>query len=144
MEQEVLMQKKKKNDPLLIRHNFSAKDIKLAKTRGLSTADLLSPSKSFELDQLLLPIESEVGSRLKKITRSKQESDFERLQSKLLNGSWLSAGLASAPSDLRAKQTAAQLFLMAITEYQQRDQRKNVNRSLPLWHRVYGGFGDTL
>jgi len=136
--------KKQKVNPLRICHNFSAKHLKMAQTRGLSTADLLSPAKSFELDTLILPIEAEIGNKLKKITRSKQEGDFEKLQSKLLNGSWLSAGLSSAPSDLRAKQVAVQLFLMAMEEYQARDPRKNTNRSMPIWHRIYGGFGDSL
>jgi hypothetical protein len=56
----------------------------------------------------------------------------------------LSAGVGGFPSDARAKQLALHMFIKAIEEYQTRDPRKNTNRSLPLWHHVYGGFGDAL
>lgn len=136
--------KRNKENPLLIHHNFDAGIIKQAKLRGLSTADLLSPSRSFELEELVLKIDTEIGNRPKTIGKTKQLGYFEKMQSNITGGSWLSAGIASFPSDLRGKQVAVKLFLQSIVEYQRRDPRKNVNRSLPMWHRVYGGFGDSL
>jgi hypothetical protein len=127
-----------------IRHRFSAKDVKALQLRGVSAVDILTGNRSFEIEDSIITIEIEGSNRIKKIAKVKQLAFYEKLCTKILSGSWLSAGISGFPSDLRAKQVAIHLFSMALKEYQDRDPRKNINRSQPLWHRVYGGFGDSL
>ena len=136
----------KRSNPFLIRHKFSDKELTLFKSRGVSAIDLLPSNRTFELEDVLLTIESEVDNRLKKISKQRQLTFYENLYDKIRQGksNWLSAGIGGAPSDLRAKQLAIRLFQVALKEYQERDPRKKSNRSAPVWHRVYGGFGDSL
>lgn len=145
--------KKKKKKPSVkveevastsIKHKFSSKELKAMQSRGVSIVDILQSGRNFEVEESILPIEVEINNRIRKIARVKQTAFFEKIRAKLLSGNWLSAGISGYPSDLRAKQVAIYLFHLAMKEYSERDPRKNLNRSQPLWHRVYGGFGDSL
>jgi hypothetical protein len=127
-----------------ISHRHDSKMLKLIRSRGVSPLDILHGNKSFNLEDYVQPMESQVFGRVKKINRNKQLNWYEKSYDKVLSQNWLSAGIGGFPSDLRAKQIALHLFLNAVREYQARDPRKNTNRSLPYWHHVYGGFGDHI
>jgi hypothetical protein len=51
------------------------------------------------------------------------------------------AGIGSFPSDLRAKYLAQHIMSAAIDSH---IKHRRPGRSLPLWHRVYGGLTDPL
>lgn len=127
-----------------IHHTHDAKMAKILRARGVSPLDIMHGSKSFHLEDVIQPIDSQVYGKPKKISRNKQLTWYEKSYQRVLGQSWLSAGIGGVPSDARAKQVALHLFIRAVEEYQSRDPRKNTNRSLPLWHHVYGGFGDSL
>lgn len=127
-----------------IRHTHDAKLIKVLRSRGVSPLDIMHGAKHFCLDDVVQPITAQAFGKVKKINVNKQLTWYEKSYNKVLGQSWLSAGIGGFPSDARAKQVALHIFIKAIREYQERDPRKNMNRSLPLWHHVYGGFGDTL
>lgn len=129
---------------LKIKHNHDSKMVKLLRTRGVSSLDIMHGTKSFNLEDVVQPISSQSQGKVKKINVQKQLNWYESSYKRVLGQSWLSAGIGGFPSDARAKQIALHMFLKAIQEYQQRDPRKNHSRSLPFWHHVYGGFGDNL
>jgi hypothetical protein len=127
-----------------IKHTHDGKFAKLLRSRGVSPLDILHGTKSFNLEDVVQPINAQSFGKVKKINAQKQLTWYEKSYAKVLGQSWLSAGIGGFPSDARAKQIALHMFIRAIEEYQARDPRKNQNRSLPLWHHVYGGFGDSL
>jgi hypothetical protein len=127
-----------------ISHTHDAAMAKLLRSRGVSPIDIMHGTKNFSLEDVVQPIEALTFGKLKKINKNKQLNWYESSYKRVLSQSWLSAGIGGFPSDARAKQVALHLFIRAIEEYQSRDPRKNQNRSLPLWHHVYGGFGDKL
>jgi hypothetical protein len=127
-----------------IKHNHDSSMAKLLRSRGVGPLDLMHGNKSFDLDDVVQPIEANTFGKVKKINKNKQLNWYESSYRRVLGQSWLSAGIGGTPSDARAKQLALHLFMKAIKEYQERDPRKNTNRSLPYWHHVYGGFGDVL
>jgi hypothetical protein len=127
-----------------ISHNHDVKFAKLLRSRGVSTLDLLHGSRSFLLEDVILPIESNTWERCKRISSDKQLGWYHRAYQKVLSNNWLCAGIGGTPTDARAKQVALHIFIKAIYEYQERDPRKNVGRALPYWHNVYGGFNDYL
>lgn len=135
----------KNENPYLIHHDYGKKVHKILAGRGVSMADILHKGKSFDLEDSLVKIECD-GEKLKRISVEKQVSFYDRiLATKILSGKWLQACISSYPSDLRAKQVAIHLFqhaLIAHTEMQ--NSRRKFNRTLPIWHRIYGGFGDSL
>lgn len=128
----------------VIRHTHDSKMAKILRSRGVSPLDIMHGQKAFNLEDVVQPISSQAFGRVKKISANKQLNWYESSYRRVLGQSWLSAGIGGHPTDARAKQLALHLFMKAIQEYQSRDPRKNANRSLPLWHHVYGGFGDSL
>jgi hypothetical protein len=138
-------ERKSKDDfDFRIHHRHDTAMAKLLRARGVSPLDMMHGTKSFNLEDVVQPIASQAFGKLKKISVNKQLTWYEKSYQRVLGQSWLSAGISAFPTDARAKQLALHMFIRAIKDYQERDPRKNSNRSLPLWHHVYGGFGDPL
>lgn len=69
-----------------------------------------------------------------------QQAFLEKLVANPI-GSPLTLCIASFPTDLRAKHLAQYIMLCAIQAYTAQSRHGKV---MPVWHRVYGGFGDSL
>lgn len=132
------------DDEYKIAHTHTSKLLKILRSRGVSNLDIMHGNKTFDLLDVIQPIEAQVFGRVKKINKAKQFNWYKKSYNRTLSSTWLSAGIGGTPTDLRAKQVALHLFLNALEDYQSRDTRKNTNRSLPFWHHVYGGFGDPI
>jgi len=131
-------------DDVVIKHTHDSALAKILRSRKVSPLDIMHGSKSFVLDDLVQPINAQAFGKVKRINVVKQINWYEKSYKRVLSQNWLAAGIGGFPSDQRAKQLALHLFIKAIKEHQERDPRKNQNRSLPYWHSVYGGFEDEL
>src|SRR5690606_24699313 len=67
-------------------------------------------------------------------------NSFDTMMNNPLKGNYI-ACIGSYPSDTRAKVIAANIVDRAINMQQQGAVR---GKAYPLWHRLYGGYSDTL
>jgi hypothetical protein len=110
-------------------------------TRGVSYNDLPPKGTNLKVMQALMKIEPSIpGVAAKSVTPSRQASDLARYMRNILKHT-TSMCISSHPTDLKAKWLASYLMRLAIEEY---NETRPVRRTLPLWHKVYGSFGDPL
>ena len=120
---------------------FSKPDALQLMTRGMSYPDLPPKGTNLKVTQALMKIEPSIpGVASKSVTPSRQASELFRYLNGILRHT-SSMCISSHPTDLKAKWLAAYIMRMAILEYQ---ETKPARRSMPLWHKVYGSFGDPL
>lgn len=114
---------------------------KLLASRGVSFQDMPPKKLNFSVDEALVKIEPEIpGVIAKNITINKQRSALATVFKNPLKTPFV-MGISSFPSDQRAKYLATNIMMAACLAYN-RDKRSG--RELPLWHRVFAGFQDTL
>ena len=120
---------------------FDRERQRLMITRGVPPQDFMPRRLSIDVADSMVKMEPNIPRTLPKpISAVKQYRSFETLLEHPLRTSY-SVGIGSFPSDMRAKYLAQHLMSAAIDYHLK--QRKGT-RSLPLWHRVYGGLTDTL
>jgi hypothetical protein len=115
---------------------------KLLISRGVPPQDLPTKSTRVVVEESLVKIEPSIQNVISKpISISKQYKMLESLVEHPLRASY-TIGIASFPSDARAKHLA--IYLMSLACEHHRKGNHKPGRSYPLWHRVYGGFQDSL
>ena len=127
----------------LIIKGFANKDMeKTLVSRGVPPQDLPSRNTRIRVDESLVKIEPSIENVLSRtVSTGRQLKLLERYVEHPVRSSYTLC-ISSFPSDLRAKHLA--IFLMSKAIEQHRLGHRKPGRGLPLWHRVYGGFGDVL
>lgn len=127
-----------------IRHSFSKNRQKLLIQQGVDYNSFMRRNKKFDVSEALVKIQTEIpGVVSKTVSVKKQLKTLEGIiQRPLLSNPVI--GISSYPSDLRAKNLALYLMNLAMDYYLASNSRRIRTKSYPLWHRVYGGFGDHL
>ena len=118
--------------------SFDKTTAKMLMARGVPYNDLPSGPK-FSIREMLLKIEQldEDGRQQKLISTGKQLRVLNSVLSNPLRGAYTLC-ISSRPSDARAKALAAMILHAAL------NTQKSKSHAKPLWHRVYGSFGDQL
>ena len=115
--------------------------VRLLLSRGVPAQDMTTRRTLFTVDDSLVKMEVDIpGTPVKVITRAKQLKVLQTILENPLNGAY-TLGISSFPSDARAKALAIHLMNVMIDAYK---KHRRPGRSLPLWHRVFGGYSDPL
>ena len=133
----------KTHDPIILR-SLDTERQRLLVSRGLPGVDSIPKGTRFDLVDYLVRMEPELpGVHNKPVSTKKQADKLRSILKKPLRKTPYTIGIASYPSDQRAKFLAQMIMSAAIDQYQA--NRKDFGaRSLPMWHRVYGGYRDSL
>lgn len=126
-----------------LKFKFDTNRQKLLLARGIDRSCFSHSREAFTVEDSFLRMKPKVDKMLirKAITVKTQLTVLSNLMDHPLRGSPI-IGIGSFPSDMRAKMLAANIMDRAITFQTTRDRRNPSH--YPLWHRVYGGFGDPL
>lgn len=120
---------------------FSKERQKLMFSKGVPGQDMVTKRTRIGVMDALVKMEPNIARVLPKaITVSKQVKVLQQILANPLKGHY-TLGIGSFPSDMRAKYLAMLVMNAAIDEHL---RNRKPGRSLPLWHRVYGGLGDPL
>jgi len=127
-------------DEIYIR-GFSRERQKLLISRGVPGQDITPRALNSSVSEFLTKMEPNIPRVLPKIIPvSRQYKALARVLEHPLRSSYTLC-VGSFPSDLRAKYLA-QLIMNAAVDAHLANRRPG--RSMPLWHRVYGGLSDPL
>jgi len=109
---------------------------------GASPQDFVTVSQQFDVMDFLVPMEQNIpGTKTRLISAKKQREKLQQILDKPLSN--YCVGISSYPSDLRAKQLAHQIMALACTEFVT-NRKLYMNKTAPVWHKVYGGLKDKL
>ncbi len=132
-------------DEFSLSHSFSDQDLNLLKARGVRAIDMLGPSSRMNLRDMLTDIQVDTpGLKPTLISKNTQIKKLRRLWENPFSA-FSTVAVSSIPSDLAAKRLAICIFHRAITlQTSDTNPIKKINKSLPVWHTVYGGFKDQM
>lgn len=115
-------------------------EVRLLQARGVSGGDIFHDRAKIDFLDCLVKYETSVPGTLPKVIPvARQIKTLEKLTEHPLSN--YTIGIASYPSDVRAKQLAVYLMQKAMVSWK---KYHKPGRALPLWHRVMGGLGDSL
>lgn len=125
---------------LILKHVPKERE-KALMNRGLSYGDLLHGHATFDVLAALTKYETDIpGLHSKIVSVQKQLKALESVIENPIRARYTIC-INSFPSDLYAKYLAVHIFQKAMEAWA---RRHKPGRSLPLWHKVYGGFNDAL
>lgn len=114
---------------------------KLLTSRGVSPADFIHGKERFDVIPNLVKYDVELPRMPgRAVGTAKQIRALESICTNPLRSSYV-LGISSFPSDALAKYLAIHIFNVAQAAWV---RRHKPGRSMPLWHRVFGGLGDPL
>lgn len=114
---------------------------KLLTSRGVSPADFIHGKERFDVIPNLVKYDVELPRMPgRAVGTAKQIRALESICTNPLRSSYV-LGISSFPSDALAKYLAIHIFNAAQAAWV---RRHKPGRSMPLWHRVFGGLGDPL
>jgi hypothetical protein len=127
----------------IIIQGFKNKELeKTLISRGVPPQDVPSKNVRIVVEESLVKIEPDIPNIIaRSISISKQYKILESFVDHPLRSS-TTLCIGSFPSDLRAKYLA--IYLMALATQQHQKGLHKPGRTLPLWHRVFGGLSDPL
>jgi hypothetical protein len=131
-------------EDLIIRHNFTVKMKRILEKSGVPHSAFLRSNASLNIDESVAKIECELhGTKLRKVSTSRQVTNFLKLWENPLRGSPLFV-ISSYPTDIRAKQVALAIMSKGMTQFynKKQDNKVLIKRAPPVWHNVMGGFKD--
>lgn len=127
-------------DKLILRHLPRERE-KLLTGRGVPAADLIHGQTTFDVVPNLVKYETEIpGVHARIISPAKQLKALASIVENPIRASY-TACFNSFPSDMLAKHLAVHVFNLACLAWQ---RRHKPGRTLPVWHRVFGGLTDGM
>lgn len=115
--------------------------VKILTTRGVSAGDMLHGRDEYNVRENIVKYDTDIPKMMPKIVSAvKQFRNLEKIAENPISSNYVLA-ISSFPSDARAKQLAIYLMNKGIDMWY---KRHKPGRGLPLWHKVYGGYADTL
>ncbi len=122
-------------------HSFTKERTKLLQSKGVPGQDMMSRKTKVAVSDSLVKMDPSIPRVMPKaIATGRQFKNLQKIFEEPLRTPY-TLGIGSFPSDLRAKHLAIMLMNAAVDEHL---RNRRPGRSLPLWHRVYGGLGDPL
>lgn len=116
-------------------------EIRLLQSRGVSGGDIFHERHKIDFLDHVMKYETNLpGTLPKTIAVVRQVRAIEKIFKHPLSSNY-TVGIASYPTDVRAKQLAVQIMVHAIEAWK---KSHKPGKSLPMWHRVMGGLGDSL
>ncbi len=114
---------------------------KVMLSKGVPGQDMIPKKTNLSVAENLVKMDPNVPRILPKaIVTARQMKSLRHIMANPLRSPY-TLGIGSFPSDMRAKHLAITIMNAAIEEHL---RNRKPGRSLPLWHRVYGGLGDPL
>lgn len=114
---------------------------KLMASKGVPGQDMMPRKLRIPVSENLVKMEPNIPRVMPKaVVASRQFRNLQTIMAHPLKSNY-TLGIGSFPSDLRAKYLAITIMNAAIDEHV---RLRKPGRSMPLWHRVYGGLGDNL
>jgi len=116
---------------------------KVLLSRGVPGQDLIPRKTKIEVSEALVKIEQDFPYKQmpqKIISAVKQYRVLQSVMENPIRSSYV-LGISSFPSDARAKYLAQTIMAAGCAMWA---KHRRPGRGLPLWHRVYGSFGDPL
>lgn len=127
-------------EELILRHLPKDRE-KLLVSRGVPQADLIHGASTFDVVPNLVKYETDIpGMQPKTVGTAKQLKALASLVENPIRSSY-AIGINSFPSDLLAKHLAIHIFDLACKSWA---LKHKPGRTLPVWHRVFGGLNDQL
>lgn len=121
--------------------SFSKERQKLLVSKGVPGQDLIPSKFRSSVMDSLVKMEPNIPRVLPKpIPTGRQYKALVKILDHPLRSAY-TIGIGSFPSDLRAKYLAQMVMSAAIDAHL---KNRKPGRSMPLWHRVYGGLSDPL
>jgi hypothetical protein len=115
-------------------------ETRLLQSRGVSGGDIFHERHKIDFLDNLVKFETSLpGVMPKPIAVARQIKAIEKIFKHPLSN--YTVGIASFPTDVRAKQLAVQIMIHAMAAWK---KSHRPGKALPLWHRVMGGLGDSL
>jgi hypothetical protein len=125
---------------------FSKEISKTLVSRGVSYGDFIRTRETFDAVRALISYDTDIPRVMpKSISRQKQCRGLEKVLENPTRANYV-MGISSFPSDARAKHLAIQILKVGCEHWARRKALRTgtVGRSMPYWHRVFGGFNDDL
>ncbi len=127
-------------DKLILKH-FDKQQEKRLLSRGVPQADFIHGAHTFDVVSSLTKYETNIpGVHAKVVSCAKQAKALESILANPLRGSY-AVCINSFPSDLMAKHLATYIFSLGLDSWA---KRHKPGRTMPVWHRVFGGLHDAL
>lgn len=129
-----------------LKFKFDSERVKLLKMQGVDGSALQVMRSPFLLDDALVTISPAIPAWLpedysmRRMSVKRQVEACARMLTNPLHGSPI-IGIGSMVSDDRAKFLAMNFMDAAIDQMKQGSHR---GKKLPIWHRVLGGYADTI
>ena len=118
----------------------SRDDVRLLKSRGVSGGDIFHDRGKIDILDQLVKFETDLPRvKSKPIAVVRQIKALDKILENPLSSYTL--GIASFPSDVRAKQLAVHIMMRAIEQWK---VKHRPGKTLPMWHRVFGGLHDAI
>lgn len=120
---------------------LSRERTKLMASRGVPGQDMMPRKFRLPVSENLVKMDPTIPRMLPKaVVAARQFRSLQAIMAHPLKSAY-TLGIGSFPSDLRAKFLAITIMNAAIDEHL---RLRKPGRAMPLWHRVYGGLGDSL
>lgn len=124
----------------IVEHDRTKHVESVLKKCGIDQCNLLPSRAQFDLKETLVKIQADIPNVIHKTLTVKRQCEVaSHYINYPLKRNYILA-IGSFPSDLRAKQLAVMLVRNAINQI----NTKKINRSYPLWHKIYGNYKDSL
>lgn len=132
----------------IISHDFDVSTRRLLVKQGAPHLGFLRKGTKLVLDDAVCEINAEIPRVANRfISESLQLTKIKKIFKKPLFGNYVLT-ISSFPSDTLARNVGIYLMGLALESYYQKREQAGSNKikraSLPLWHRIYGGWDDKL
>lgn len=128
-----------------LRFRFEGTRQKQLRMRGVDGMCFAGQRNAFDFDVAAVRIKPDIpGIVTKGISARKQIKALSSIFAHPLRGAPI-IGIGSFPSDLRAKMLAVNIMSLSMGAQENSAQSRRLRqKDYPLWHKVYGGFKDTI
>jgi hypothetical protein len=128
---------------LIIDHDFDRQHKALLMSRGVDYSTFLRNRATVDVTESIETIKVVIPNILTRtINQAKQLSALSAILNQPFRSNYV-LGISSYPTDAKACAVAAEIMSRAVL-LQKKQKAAKIGQGLPLWHKLYGGFGDNL
>lgn len=128
----------------ILKFKFPTERQRTLRSRGVDGQCFAGSRNEFDFEHAAVRMKPDIPNMIIKAYGTKRQyHNLETVLEKPLRGNPI-IGIGSYPTDMRAKMLAVNIMDRAIQVQSEATSGKLLQRDYPLWHKVYGGFKDTL